>query len=332
MTESALDTREVSILRQQESTMSVLQVRHQMEQVRELMSAEMQNGEDFGVVPGTKKPTLLKPGAEKLCLMFRLAPDPESVDTFDKDHLTVKAKCTLYHIPTGMKVGAGEGSCSTKESKYAFRDANRICPTCGVEAIIKGKEEFGGGWLCFKKKGGCGGKWSDGAAEIENQKTGKVPNEALPDLYNTVLKMANKRALVAAVLNVTAASAIFTQDIEDQPEPQRATETVPKNQTEQPQPETPPAADMGQSGRLSFIPKDVKASTRMDGKKQVFDYALIWTPAGIPIETKSIVDTNIAMEARRDSQEITIDYVKGPNGLQVKHLIAINKGDAQHEV
>lgn len=43
------------------------------------------------------------------------------------------------------------------------------------------------------------------------------PREDLPELYNTVVKMANKRALVAAVLNATAASDVFTQDVEDRP-------------------------------------------------------------------------------------------------------------------
>lgn len=37
----------------------------------------------------------------------------------------------------------------------------------------------------------------------------------IADVYNTVLKMAKKRAMVDAVLTVTAASDIFTQDIED---------------------------------------------------------------------------------------------------------------------
>src|SRR5208282_1157277 len=42
------------------------------------------------------------------------------------------------------------------------------------------------------------------------------------DLENTILKMACKRAHVAMTLNVTAASDIFTQDIEDLPEHLRA--------------------------------------------------------------------------------------------------------------
>lgn len=37
-----------------------------------------------------------------------------------------------------------------------------ICPACGKDAIIKGKAEWGGGWVCFKKKGGCGLKWPEG--------------------------------------------------------------------------------------------------------------------------------------------------------------------------
>lgn len=31
----------------------------------------MQSDVDYGIIPGTNKPTLLKPGAEKLCSLFR---------------------------------------------------------------------------------------------------------------------------------------------------------------------------------------------------------------------------------------------------------------------
>lgn len=43
----------------------------------------------------------------------------------------------------------------------------------------------------------------------------QVENPDIADTYNTVLKMAEKRALVAAVLVATNASAMFTQDLED---------------------------------------------------------------------------------------------------------------------
>src|SRR5438067_371556 len=38
-------------------------------------------GEDFGVIPGTHKPTLYKPGAEKLCNAFGFAIE---IDTLSK--------------------------------------------------------------------------------------------------------------------------------------------------------------------------------------------------------------------------------------------------------
>jgi hypothetical protein len=189
----------------------------QVTKIQRVMEATMKAGDHYGVIPGTDKPTLLKPGAEKLCLTFRLDPQYEVTPTSDGAHLTVMSRCTLYHIPTGNRMGSGMGSCSTKESKYAYRKAARVCPVCGKDTIIRGKAEYGGGWLCFKKQGGCGAKYGDLDADITNQATGRVPNPDLPDQYNTVLKMANKRSLVAAVLNVTAASDIFTQDLEDYP-------------------------------------------------------------------------------------------------------------------
>lgn len=199
--------------------LSIVDVRAQVNLIQQVMREVMHKDEHYGVIPGTgTKPTLLKAGAEKLCLTFRLDPQYEIEQKQDGKHLTVMSKCTLWHIPSGQRYGSGMGSCSTLESKYAYRTSKRKCPACGAEAIIKGKEEYGGGWLCFKKQGGCGAKFRDDAEEITSQPAGRVPNEDVADQYNTVLKMANKRSLVAAVLNATAASDIFTQDIEDMPE------------------------------------------------------------------------------------------------------------------
>lgn len=200
----------------QPDELSIDQMVAQVQKIQQVMDRVMQKDEHYGIIPGTKKPTLLKPGAEKLCLAFRLDPQYESTETYDGLHLTVKSHCTLYHITTGIRLGSGEGSCSTKESKYAYRRAGRTCPACGKEdTIIRGKAEYGGGWICFAKKDGCGGKFKDGDPSIEAQITGRVPNEDVADAYNTVLKMANKRSLIAAVLNVTAASDCFTQDLEE---------------------------------------------------------------------------------------------------------------------
>ena len=42
-----------------------------------------------------------------------------------------------------------------------------------------------------------------------------IPNDEMPDLTNTILKMAQKRALVAATLIATGLSDYFTQDLDD---------------------------------------------------------------------------------------------------------------------
>jgi hypothetical protein len=195
--------------------LTVDQVLAQVEKIQTLMTKAMKVNEHFGVIPGTNKPTLLKPGAEKLCFMFRLSPDYTVQESWQGPHVSIISTCTLTHISSGAHMGSGMGSCSTRESKYAYRKAARACPKCGKESIIKSAADYGGGWACWKKKDGCGAKFADNAPEIVSQPEGRTDNPDLADQYNTVLKMSNKRALIAAVLNVTAASDIFTQDMED---------------------------------------------------------------------------------------------------------------------
>jgi hypothetical protein len=173
----------------------------------------MVEGTDYGKIPGTNKPTLLKPGAEKLGVMFRLDPQFQTTETYHPDgHLTVKTYCTIHHAPTGQRLGGSSAICSTREGKYAWRKADRVCPSCGKPAIIKGKAEYGGGWLCWKKKDGCGLQYAEDDAAITGQPVGRVPNPDVADCFNTVLRIAEKRAFVAAMRLVTGASAIFDEE------------------------------------------------------------------------------------------------------------------------
>lgn len=177
---------------------------------------------DYGVIPGTgTKKTLLKPGAEKLCALFGLAITYEMVEQ-EKDWTGAEHGEPLFYFHYRVKLmrgniiaGEGEGSCNSWEKKYRYRSAERVCPACGKSTIIKGKAEYGGGWLCYAKKGGCGAKFKDGDSAIEGQPTGQTVNPDIADQVNTIQKMAQKRALVAATLNTVNASDWFTQDIED---------------------------------------------------------------------------------------------------------------------
>jgi hypothetical protein len=195
---------------------SVDEIRKQKHLIQEAMLGCMVDGTHYGKVPGCgDKPSLLKPGAETISMIFRLMPrfDVRRED-LPGGHREFSVVCTL-ETPSGSFAGQGVGSCSTMESKYRWRKSERLCPECGKDTIIKGKEEYGGGWLCFARKGGCGAKFPTGDESIEAQVTGRVENSDLADQYNTVLKMAKKRAHVDAVITATSAGDIFTQDIED---------------------------------------------------------------------------------------------------------------------
>ena len=97
------------------------------QQIQDLMKRAMNQGIDFGQIPGTNsKPTLLKPGAEKLSLVFRLRPvyDVRRSD-LPGGHREYEVVCTLYHIPTGQSVGQGVGSATTMEGKYRYRGGEK---------------------------------------------------------------------------------------------------------------------------------------------------------------------------------------------------------------
>lgn len=176
---------------------------------------------DYGTIPGTPKPTLLKPGAEKLCFAYGLVADfdPRRMlgDGVTGPHLAYQTRCDL-HLGSldGPVVAVGYGSANSWERKHRYRSGERLCPACSKSgSIIKGKAEYGGGWLCFAKKGGCGAKFADKDPLILAQVVGDIENPDPWDLDTTLLKMAEKRAHVDATLRGTAASGLFTQDIED---------------------------------------------------------------------------------------------------------------------
>jgi len=221
-----MEDKERRLVVQDKQELDVSDVREQINKIQSLMKELMRPDEHYGVIPGTTKPTLLKAGAEKLGFTFRLAPRFDITrNDLPNNHREYEILCTLEHQGTGKFVAQGVGSATTMETKYRYRESKRKCPACGAEAIIKGKAEYGGGWLCFKKQGGCGAKYADDDTVIIGQKTGRMENPDIADTYNTVLKIAKKRAHVDAMITACAASDIFTQDVEDMPEMTKAQKT-----------------------------------------------------------------------------------------------------------
>jgi uncharacterized protein (DUF3820 family) len=160
---------------------------------RAMVHQALKEGRDYGKIPGTDKPTLLKPGAERVALGFgcyygepvlveqEIDHDREvrwtkrkkqwknrhngdrEFDWIEDVGLSLGLYRYVVKVPvidrsTGEVVGAGIGACSSMESKYVDRPR---------------------------------------------------------DSENTVLKMAHKRAIVAAALITFGLSDEFTQDVED---------------------------------------------------------------------------------------------------------------------
>lgn len=198
--------------------LSVEQVTQQLEYIRAVMARNMTEGTDYGRVPGCgDKPGLFQPGAQKLGLTFQLTPSvkQETLKEYPPYHREYSFIVTVTS-KTGRQWD-GVGTCSTLESKYRYRKAERKCPVCGKHAIIQGKEEYGGGWVCFKKKGGCGAKFAYDDQKIQGQAAGQVESENPADYWNTVRKMAFKRGFVHAIINATNTSELWSQDLEDLP-------------------------------------------------------------------------------------------------------------------
>lgn len=168
--------------------------------IQEVMKAVMKDKIHYGTVPGCgDKPTLLKPGAEKILSTFRIAAFPDVIDlsSGDEKRFRILTKGIYYGNGSGVELGIGVGECSSDEEKYKWRKA------VGKEYDETPEDRKRKKW----KKGGYG--------KPDYQEIQVRTNPA--DLANTILKMAKKRSIVDLTLTVTAASDCFNQDIEDLP-------------------------------------------------------------------------------------------------------------------
>jgi hypothetical protein len=196
---------------------AVIHAMEELKAIRTFIASELKDGLDFGKIPGTgDKPTLLKPGSEKIAMFFNCYPTYAVQATeLPGGHVEYLVTTTLISRTTGRMVGSGVGSCSTMEKKYRYEKGGRKCPACGAGAIIEGRADYGGGFICFGKKGGCGKKFKSNDAAITSQPLGRTEVEDIADKRNTVLKMAKKRSHVDSTIGLGCLSELFTQDLED---------------------------------------------------------------------------------------------------------------------
>jgi hypothetical protein len=145
----------------------------------EFVSSQLRKDNDYGVIPGTKKASLYKPGAEKIRTLFGL---------------TIKLDCTNQTINRDQNFAMFTYKASV------FKGDNLIAE---CEGSTNSQEK----------------KYKERTTWVYSEKTKKkeAQSEVTPifDVMNTLQKMAQKRAFVGAVIMAVGASDFFTQDIDD---------------------------------------------------------------------------------------------------------------------
>jgi len=140
---------------------------------------------DYGVLPGTDKPSLWKPGAEKIANIFQLGSriiDRDRKAEIENNFAMFSYTIEVFHIPTGKAVAQCEGICNSQEKKYKER------------AVYE---------------------WDEKLRRKVNKGVSPTP---VGDILNTLAKMAQKRAYVGAVIIATKASDFFDHDLSEDEE------------------------------------------------------------------------------------------------------------------
>tara|TARA_R110002167_G_scaffold256475_2_gene462858 strand:- start:1177 stop:1956 length:780 start_codon:yes stop_codon:yes gene_type:complete len=185
------------IVRVNNQVQSAADLKSHVASIHSVMKEVMINGTHYGTISGCgNKPVLLKPGAEKILATFMLATEFEIEDISTPENKYYRITTKLIHQGSGVYMGSGIGECSSLENKYAWRAA--VCD----EEFIDTPENMR---RIHYKKG-----YQGSAATKVNQ-----VRQDMHTLANTILKMAKKRSLIDAVMNVTACSDIFDQDVDE---------------------------------------------------------------------------------------------------------------------
>ena len=177
------------------------EMRAERDQLQAFFKEVMIPGHDYGVIPGTEKPTLLKPGAEKLAEFYGYAPTIKAIDEEadrESGYYRVRVTVALVSKRTGGIVAEGVGEANTMEGRYRTRWLTAAkCRDAGIDTA------------------GLESQDRPSSYGDSSYKVFKVENPDPWGLWNTCLKMAKKRAIVDASLSATRSSGLFTQDMED---------------------------------------------------------------------------------------------------------------------
>jgi len=110
-----------------------VQVMNKINQFQQVIKSQLRPKVDFGIIPGTDKPTLLKPGAEKILMLLGVTSTYElleRVQDYDQGFFAYTVKCELSK--DGIIITEGLGHCNSRERKFMSQkvDPYTIANTC----------------------------------------------------------------------------------------------------------------------------------------------------------------------------------------------------------
>jgi len=182
-----------------------------------MVETQCQEGHHFMRIPGTpsnQRPHLCDPGAGLIMTGYKVRTGGyrllESVWDDENDHYSLAIEASLVHIASGVVVSTGVGAATSHEVKYAYRWVRMEETPAGLDRNLLPTR--------IRK--------SDGARMY------RVENPDMGDLYNTLWKMAAKRAEGDAVLKLPGCSELFGGFAVNQPK-------RPQPKKEEPKPRTP---------------------------------------------------------------------------------------------
>lgn len=92
-------------------------------QFQQVVQSQLKQNYDYGVIPGTQKPTLLKPGAEKILMLLGLRSEFEIADStrdFEAGFFQYQVRAKLYRGE--VLITEGLGAANNRERRYQRQD------------------------------------------------------------------------------------------------------------------------------------------------------------------------------------------------------------------
>lgn len=287
---------------------------HNLALLTDMVDRILVEGDDYGVLPGTKRLSLWKPGAATIAAGMGCHVEAtilhREIDP-DRGFVLYEHEARVYRNEDRLVVAYGQGACNNYEIKYRYRQSGRSCPNCSVESIIP--SQFDPGYYCFPKKGGCGDKFAEFDERITQQETGRVPNPDPLELANTILKMSEKRAGVDAVLALPGVARFFTQDMEVQTgEPETAKERTSQGKPKGNEASNDRRVPTGDTIGTDAAAKIMQMADDLDvGRKWVMDTIRErWDLSDPRMMSKRQMDTIVGLLNGGDDQEDPVDALQ----------------------